>query len=240
MVALIASIVLLGGTLAVAGLTSAPLPQALQALEPGEGVSVSTEPWLAFSPDRSPGEVGLIFYPGGLIDARAYAPAARAIAMEGYLVVITPMPLNLAFFAPNRAEAVMSAYPQITKWAMAGHSLGGAMAARYTARNPGEIEGLVLWAAYPAASDDLSSTDVSVASVSATADGLVTAADISASRRLLPPDTMWISIEGGNHAQFAFGGEQPGDGSASISREEQQAAALLATLEVLEALRSDL
>ena len=74
----------------------------------------------------------MIFYPGGRVDPRSYAPAARAIAAQGYLAVITPMPLNLAVFTPGRAAQVIAAYPEIHTWAIGGHSLGGAMAANFS------------------------------------------------------------------------------------------------------------
>ena len=78
--------------------------------------------------DQEPA-VGLILYPGARVDPRAYAPTARALVQEGYLVVIVPMLLDLAFFAPGRAAEVMAEFPGIEAWAGGGHSLGGAMAA---------------------------------------------------------------------------------------------------------------
>jgi hypothetical protein len=38
---------------------------------------------------------------------------------------------------------------------------------------------------------------------------------------LLPPETRWVDIAGGNHRQFGYYGWQLGDCAASISREEQ-------------------
>ena len=55
----------------------------------------------------------------------------------------------------DRAQEVIAAYPEIQHWAVGGHSLGGAMAARFVYQHPGAIQGLALWAAYPASSDDL-------------------------------------------------------------------------------------
>ena len=39
---------------------------------------------------------------------------------------------------------------------------------------------------------------------------------------LLPTDTIYLPIEGGNHAYFGDYGEQSGDNLATISREAQQ------------------
>jgi pimeloyl-ACP methyl ester carboxylesterase len=177
--------------------------------------------------------VGLILYPGGRVDPRAYAPPARAIAAGGYLVVIVPMPLNLAVFGPNRAAEVMDTFPGIELWAIGGHSLGGAMAARFAYRQSSAVHGLVLWASYPAASDDLSARELAVVSIYGTRDGLATGEKIAASRPLLPAETCWVAIVGGNHAQFGWYGPQSADNPATISREAQQQEVIAATLALL-------
>ncbi len=213
-----------------------PMPEALVALSSDHEVHVQTDKWLVFEPlvQEPSGDVrsdtGWIFYPGGRIDPRAYAPAARAIAAEGYLVVIVPMPLNFAVFAPHRAEQVMAAFPEVKTWGVGGHSLGGAMAARFARQHDYLVEGLVLWAAYPASADDLSGSGLAVTSIYGTHDGLATREKLDASRRLLPLDTDWVAIGGGNHAQFGWYGAQAGDGEATITRTEQQELVVAATL----------
>jgi len=216
-----------------ASAAAGPMPEALVALQSDAQVQVETEPWLIFRPTSGQPAVGLVLYPGARVDPRSYAPAAHALAAEGYLVVIVPMPLNLAVLAPDRAAEVIAAFPEIGRWAVGGHSLGGAMAARFAYQNPDAAQGLALWAAYPASGDDLSGYSTAVTSISATEDGLSTEEEIAASRPLLPPDTSWVAIEGGNHAQFGWYGPQAGDGTATISREEQQKQIVAATLDLL-------
>jgi len=212
----------------------APMPEALAALASDEQVLVTTDPWLVFRPVTTPVQGGLILYPGGRVDARSYAPAAHAIAAEGYLVVITPMPLNLAVFAPGRAEEVIAAHPEVTEWAISGHSLGGAMAANFVFHHPDLVDTLVLWAAFPAENNALAERSrLAVTSIYGTLDGLATPADIDASRPRLPGDTLFVPIEGGNHAQFGWYGPQAGDNPATISRAEQQDAVVAATLDAL-------
>jgi len=172
------------------------MPEALAALQSDAQVQVEAEGWLIFRPVGGERAVGLILYPGGRVDPRAYAPPARAIAAEGYLVVMVPMPLNLAFFGPDRAAEVMAAFPEVEHWAVGGHSLGEAMAARFAHGHPSAVQGLVLWASYPAASDDLSARELAVVSISGTRDGLATEEKIAASRSLLPAQTRWVTIEG--------------------------------------------
>jgi dienelactone hydrolase len=199
-----------------------PMPEALSAMQSDSQVSVSSEHWLVFEPVESNPGIGLIFYPGGRVDPRAYAPMAHRIAAHGYLVIIVPMPLNLAVFGVNRAAGVIQSFPKIEHWVIGGHSLGGAMAAAYADKHDSLVDGLVLLASYPANSNSLQDDLLKVVSIYATRDGLATQDKIDASQSLLPPGTTWVRVVGGNHAQFGWYGNQPGDLTATISREEQQ------------------
>ncbi len=210
-----------------------PSAEALAALESDATVTVETQPWLTFTPVGETPTTGFIFYPGGRVDARSYAPVARAIAAEGYLVTIVPMPFNLAVFGVNRADDVRAAHPEITEWAVGGHSLGGAMAASYLYRKPTDESGLALWASYPAGNNSLADRTLPATSIYGTNDG-VASEDFEATRALLPPGTTFVPIEGGNHAQFGSYGLQPGDGVATISPEEQQRQTVVATVDLLE------
>ncbi|MFO7696298.1 MAG: alpha/beta hydrolase [Anaerolineae bacterium] len=199
-----------------------------------EAVAVEQGRWLSFALAGQAPSTGLILYPGARVDPRAYAVAARMLAASGYRVVIVPMPLNLAVLGAGRADDVIVAYPEVTRWAIGGHSLGGAMAALYAYEHPEAIDGLLLWAAYPAASNDLSVRDLPVVSLYGTRDGLATPDKIAASRALLPPDAGFIAIEGGNHAGFGRYGPQAGDLQAEISIDEQQRQVVAGTLALLE------
>jgi hypothetical protein len=108
------------------------------------------------------------------------------------------------------------------------------MAANFVHQQSGLVQGLVLWAAYPAENNSLRNATVKVISIYASEDGLATIDKIEASRTLLPPDTRWVQIAGGNHAQFGWYGNQPGDGEAVISREDQQLIVIAETTRFLE------
>ncbi len=219
--------------------TAAPMPEAIAALSSDAQVTVTEDNWITFAPTASQPETGLIIYPGGRVDPRAYAPVAHTIASQGYLVVIVPMPLNLAFFDANAASDVIAANQHIQQWAIAGHSLGGAMAAQYAHNQPTLVDGLALWAAYPAQNSDLSANDLDVVSVYGTEDGLASVTDVENARNLLPPDVQWWPITGGNHAQFGWYGEQAGDNPAAIDRLTQQALMIEATLNLLNNLKPE-
>lgn len=213
-------------------LTKGPMPAALPALESSATVDVDVGSHVTFTPTDGNG-TGVIIYPGGFVDPRSYAPAARALAQAGSLVVIVEMPLGLAVLGPNRADSVIEDHPEINLWVIAGHSLGGTMAARYASDHPDAVDGLVLWASYPENGVDLTDWTGETASVFGTRDGLTTLDDIEQSRAHLPTDAAFVSIEGGNHAQFGWYGNQRGDHPATIPRPEQQRAIVDATRAVL-------
>lgn len=211
-----------------------PMPEAILAMRSDPMMNVITGKWLIFTPlDQFP-DTGFIFYPGGRVDYMSYAPQAREIAAQGYLVVIVRMPLSLAVFGSDRASDVIAAYPNIKHWVVGGHSLGGSMAAHFAALHPNLVQGLVLWASYPASSDNLSNSKLLVCSIYGSQDGLATPAKIDASKPLLPVNTKYIEINGGNHAQFGWYGDQGGDNPASINREAQQVETVNATVELLQ------
>jgi hypothetical protein len=210
-----------------------PSTEALAAMQSDTNVQVTINNWLVFEPVNAAVNTGFIFYPGGRVELRSYAPYAHDIAAQGYLVVIIPAPLNLAYFNTNAARDVMNAYPQITHWAIGGHSLGGVAAAQFVRDNL-DIQGLVFWASYPQDGLDLSGReDLMVASIYGTNDQLADVEKVDESHPILPPDTVFIAIEGGNHGQFGWYGDQVGDGEATISHEEQQRQTVDATVTLL-------
>lgn len=210
-----------------------PLPEAVEALVSDDQVEVNQDPWLTFSPTTDPTNTGFIFYPGGRVDPRAYASLMRAIASEGYLVVIPEMPINMAVFNPNIADEIMSEHLEIHNWVIGGHSVGGAMAAQYTGNHPEIIDGLAIWASYPPDRTDLSDLDIPVMSIYGSRELRVNDASVGERKDLLPEDTQYIRIEGGDHQQFGFYEIDPGDQLATISRISRVGQIIQATLEVL-------
>lgn len=224
----------IGGYMLWAANGLGPGEQAFAALEADTQVNVreGKSGVIVFEPTDSQPSTGFVFYPGGRVDYRSYAPALHEIAAKGYLAVLVPAPLNLMVFDIDAADAVISQFPKIKHWAIGGHSLGGAMAASYLYSNPGMADGLILWASYPAESNNLSDSGLKVLSIYGTLD-MAGLEKFDASRALLPADTTWVVIEGGNHAQFGDYGFQPGDNVATISVADQQAQIATATVEFL-------
>jgi dienelactone hydrolase len=212
------------------------LPEATAALASTPGATYSEEAaGLTFVPKDASAKTGLILYPGAKVPAAAYAPAARAIAEEGYLVVVVPMPLNFAIFGVNAADQVIAAHPEIQSWAIGGHSLGGAMAAQYAAGHPGAISGLALCGAYSAS--DLSGSGMAASSVYGSLDAAAPKIEDPATEALLPASTVYDRIEGGNHEQCGWYTGQPNDPPATVSRADQQTAMIGAWTDLLAGMR---
>ena len=193
---------------------------ALSALQSTDQVLVTQEKTIVFTPLEET-TTGLIFYPGGLVDPAAYAPVLHQIAEEGLLVIITPMPLNLAILRTGAANAVLDTYPGISTWILAGHSLGGASAGIYAENHPGSIQALAMWDSYPPDSADLSDNSLPVISIYGTTENFPNTDGFNDKKYLLPADTQFIAIEGASHAQFGDYGPQKGDIEPSISLAEQ-------------------
>ena len=165
------------------------------------------------------GDTGIIFYPGGKVDERAYLPLLKKYAENGITCILVKMPFHLAVFNMNGADGIQKQYPRITKWYLAGHSLGGAMAAVYIARHVSEYQGLILLGAY--STKDLSDTDLTVVWIDGDQDGVINQKQVLKNQDHYPENTYVFMIAGGNHAQFGSYGVQKGDGQASISAKEQ-------------------
>jgi len=163
---------------------------------------------------------GIIFYPGGKVEETAYAPFLLELAENGYEVYLVKMPAKLAILGKNRAEEIMETASHITEWTMMGHSLGGAMAASFSAEHDEQVDNLVLLSAY--STEDLKDNDMDVYSFYGTEDKVLNMEKYEEYYTNLPEDVVEEVIYGGNHAGYAYYGEQDGDGEASISREEQQ------------------
>lgn len=195
------------------------LELAQEALISDNNVEVSIGDFISFTPKNIEPTKGFIFYPGAKVDAKAYAPLAKAIAENGYEVVIVDMPLNFAMINPNKAEKVIEDYPNIQSWTIGGHSLGGVAASKFAIEST-KIDGLVLLASYPMG-DQLKNLGVDVLSIWGSKDGVLNYTNLIESKTKLPVDATYVEIEGGNHAQFGDYGIQKGDHDAIISQQDQ-------------------
>ena len=157
----------------------------------------------------------VIFYPGGKVEALAYIPLMEHLAQEGVLAVLMPMPFNLAVLAKDAAAGIPEQFPEVESWYMAGHSLGGSMAASFAGENTAWVDGLILLAAY-----STDPVDVPVLSICGSEDGVLNMEKYDKYRPNLAELTE-VVLEGGNHAGFGLYGPQEGDGTASMTNQQQ-------------------
>ncbi|MFN3939709.1 MAG: alpha/beta hydrolase [Chitinophagales bacterium] len=192
----------------------------------------------------TPGNTGLLFYPGGLVDPHAYIALMAQFAKSGngHTAVIVKEPGNLAVFNADKGLQVIKDIAYVDDWVIAGHSLGGTMACTAVKKEKNVFKGLILLAAYPAGNTNISGLFIPVLSLVGDRDGLVSQSDIDNAAPLLPKRiditdvnaiiqypgaTYYYTIEGGIHAYFGDYGMQNGDGNPTITREEQQALAIM-------------
>ncbi len=165
-------------------------------------------------------KVGISFYPGAKVEPAAYVPLASKLADEGYYCVIEKMPFNLAFFNIDAASGARAEAPEVQEWWLAGHSLGGVAAAQYASSHENDVRGVIFLASYSTV--DLSGTDMDCLTVYGEADGVINRAALADNAGNLSASAKTAVIEGGNHAGFGDYGAQKGDGSPSLSADEQQ------------------
>lgn len=135
---------------------------------------------ITLAPTTTPTGTGLVFQPGARVDARAYVGTLEPLARAGHLVVVVKQPLGIGFLATGAFERARGDHPEVQRWAVGGHSLGGTVASLDAAAHapgragdpadpagltgtagtagtagpaqdgPAPVVGLLLWASYPA------------------------------------------------------------------------------------------
>ena len=173
-------------------------------------------------------EDALVFYPGGKVEHVAYAPLMHMLAEKGVDCFLVKMPFRLAVFGVNKADKILLAY-DYENWYIGGHSLGGAMASAYAYENSHKIKGVVLLGAY--STKDIGNRGLEVLSIYGSNDKVLNMSKYEKNIFNLPKDFTEICIEGGNHALFGDYGKQKGDGTATITDNEQWIATVKAIME---------
>ena len=163
--------------------------------------------------------VGLVFYPGGRVAPDAYLRTLAPLAAEHDVTVVVPgMPLNLAVLDQGKASDVVAGEPNVTKWYVGGHSLGGAMACRYASNNADVVTGLFLAASYCDVS--IRDSGLSTLAVAGSRDAVLNRETFQSNQELLPENATIVEVSGMNHSQFGSYGGQGGDQPGTISTAE--------------------
>ena len=181
----------------------------------------------------------VIFYPGALVQAEAYAPFARELAENGFPVIIQKTPFRMAFTDGleqkvfDTTQALFSEYSDSVKWVLAGHSKGGAMASNFAKVHSNQISGLILIGTSHPRRISLTDLTIPVTKIYGNKDKLASTEEIDEFSVNLPSHTNYVLVEGGNHSQFGYYGTQLGSGTATITPEEQQRQLLEASIQLL-------
>ncbi|MEQ1797098.1 MAG: alpha/beta hydrolase [Lacibacter sp.] len=163
-----------------------------------------------------------IFYPGALVDPKAYVPLCRKIADNGIQVYLVKMPWRLASKGYNKPKELKLFADTTKTYILTGHSQGAKMAAQFVYENPGLISKLILIGTTHPRDISLADNKIPVLKIYGSNDGVADEESIMNNKPKLPATTKFARIQGANHAQFGYYGYQLGDNKATISREEQQ------------------
>ena len=182
---------------------------ALEVMAQDSGITVQGD--LTILTPTYPTDTAIVFYPGAKVEAEAYLPLLDQIRRTGVACILVHMPFHMAIFDANAAEEVIAQFPEFQHWYIAGHSMGGAMASKFAADHPDQVDGLILMGAYIYGDYPEEKTLTIYGSLNQSVED-----HIDYTENI-------VEIEGGNHAQFGNYGPQKGDPAAAISAQEQQA-----------------
>ena len=171
-------------------------------------------------------DTALIFYPGAKIEYTAYAPMFKDLSEKGIDCYLVEMPFNLAILGQNSADEIIDS-GNYSHYFISGHSLGGAMAASYV-NSTNKTDGLILFASYSTCK-----IEKPVLSIYGSEDKVLNKEKYLDSINFIEDNLTEIEIKGANHAQFAYYGNQSGDGVANISASSQQKQSASAIIEFI-------
>lgn len=164
--------------------------------------------------------VGFIIYPGAKADERSYAYIAQQLNAEGHTAVIPNIPLHMSVWGPEQGLEILEDNPEVEKWFLIGHSLGGLPISQIAAKQPEKLEGIAFVASLMIC--DLSDTDLSAIRITAEHDGVMPDKMMESNLDYLPENSTSVMIEGANHNQFGAYWHPGFDGKATITWKEQQ------------------
>jgi hypothetical protein len=181
--------------------------------------------YFLFEPKQKFNKV-FIFYPGAMVDPKAYVPLCRKISENRIKVYLIKMPWRLASKGYEIPKQLHLFADKSKTYILAGHSQGGKMAAQFVKENPNLIDKLILIGTTHPRDISLSDSKIPILKIYGSDDGVADEKTIFQNKSKLPVTTKFVKIEGANHAQFGDYGFQFGDNSARISRKLQQTATL--------------
>lgn len=161
----------------------------------------------------------VLFVSGGLVPPTRYRWWAEHVASRGYLVITAEHPSDLAIFASGTSFEALEAVRVASERsghpleglldvdapaAVAGHSLGGVVAARTFIEAPEDFSTLGIIASFPAGWDDLSErAGEPVLSIVGANDGSADLSRVEAAILAQPDPRLYAVVDGLNHYDWA-------------------------------------
>ena len=180
---------------------------------------------MVFIPQDQDAKAVIVFFPGGKVEYTAYSTLMYELAERGFICILPRMPENLAFLRINAVDMLTSKYAgevelvENLDWYLAGHSLGGVAAATYLESNKEKYAGIILCASYTTV--DFSGSDLRLLSIYGSEDKVLNMDNYSESKTNWPKNSEEYVIKGGIHSYFGSYGLQDGDGTPTITNEQQ-------------------
>ncbi|MDI3319428.1 alpha/beta hydrolase [Pinibacter soli] len=189
-----------------------------------------TNAFYLFTPTKEFRNV-FIFYPGAIVDPKAYIPLCRSVSESGIQVYLIKMPWRLASTGYNKPKE-LDLFSDTTKtYILSGHSQGAKMAAQFVYENLGLVDKLILIGTSHPRDISLADCKIPILKIYGSKDGIADEKSVLANKSKLPENAKFARIAGANHSQFGFYGFQLGDNRADIERDQQLAETLKNILE---------
>lgn len=204
-----------------------------QSLESNDKITTqNTSDYYSFTPKTVFKNV-FVFYPGAMIDPKAYVPLCRKIVENNIQVYLIKMPWRLASNGYNKPKELHLFNDSTKTYILSGHSLGAKMAAQFVFENPELIDKLILIGSSHPKNISLADSKIPILKIYGSNDGVADEKSILENKSKLPKTAKFKKIEGANHSQFGYYGFQLGDSQATITREKQQVETLKNILEFI-------
>lgn len=202
-------------------------------LQSNAAISVKdNDDYFLFEPKQKFDKV-FIFFPGAMVDPKAYVPLCRKISENGIKVYLIKMPWRLAIKGYEIPKQLHLFADKTKTYILSGHSQGGKMAAQFVKENSDLIDKLILIGTTHPRDISLAESKIPILKIYGSNDGVADERTIFKNKAKLPASTEFIKIEGANHGQFGYYGFQLGDDAATISREKQQSETLTCIVDFL-------
>ncbi|MEN2284482.1 alpha/beta hydrolase [Algoriphagus sp. SE2] len=188
--------------------------------------------YYSYTPTENYNEV-LVFYPGALVQTKAYLPLCREIAKNNIKVYLIKMPWRQATIGYNKPKELNILAETSKTYTLAGHSQGGKMAAQFVYENPSLIDRLILIGTTHPRDISLADHKIPILKIYGSKDGVADEKSIIKNKSKLPEHSQFVKIDGANHSQFGYYGFQLGDDAADIDRKQQHVETLKAIMEFI-------